>query len=168
MNFSGLRGAFFVAWKTCVRADRRRIIRISTLILTLGCLNRPLTTSEGCIAHSAKSIKFTSVLAHQADKYDGIIISDVGLPETCNDFTSHLHYSLQLWKEKGVKGVWLKIPSRKLEYAAAAIDSGFTMHHAEKDYLMLTRWLSEDENKLPPNASHQIGVGCIVINDEGP
>jgi hypothetical protein len=32
---------------------------------------------------------------------------------------------------------------------------------------MLTNWLSDDENKLPPNASHQIGVGCVVFNDEG-
>ena len=34
----------------------------------------------------------------------------------------------------------------------------------EKDYLMLTKWLSHEENKLPPNASHQVGVGCVVLN----
>jgi hypothetical protein len=31
---------------------------------------------------------------------------------------------------------------------------------------MLTRWLPEDEeNKLPPNASHQCGVGAFVMNE---
>ena len=167
MNYSGLREALFVAWKKCIKADRHRIVRFSTLILTLGVLDRPISTSEACIVDSVAAIKLNSVLAHQADKYDGIIISDVGLPETLHEFSSHLDHSLQLWKENGVKGVWLKIPSTKVEFAATAIDSGFIMHHAEKEYLMLTQWLSPDENKLPPNASHQIGVGCVVVNDEG-
>jgi hypothetical protein len=33
-------------------------------------------------------------------------------------------------------------------------------------HVMLTRWLPEDEeNKLPPNASHQVGVGAFVLNE---
>jgi 8-oxo-dGTP pyrophosphatase MutT (NUDIX family) len=36
-------------------------------------------------------------------------------------------------------------------------------HHAEKHYVMLTRWLPQDSpNTLPPNASHQVGVGMFV------
>lgn len=35
---------------------------------------------------------------------------------------------------------------------------------APQSYLMLTRWLPDSENKLPPNASHQVGVGAVVIN----
>jgi hypothetical protein len=35
---------------------------------------------------------------------------------------------------------------------------GFGFHHAEPTYVMLTRWLpTEEENLLPPNASHQVG-----------
>lgn len=30
---------------------------------------------------------------------------------------------------------------------------------------MLTRWLPDTENKLPPNASHQVGVGAFVLNE---
>ena len=30
---------------------------------------------------------------------------------------------------------------------------------------MLTRWLPSSENKLPPNASHQVGVGAFVMNE---
>lgn len=30
---------------------------------------------------------------------------------------------------------------------------------------MLTRWLPASENKLPPNASHQVGVGAFVLNE---
>ena len=33
-------------------------------------------------------------------------------------------------------------------------------------YAMLTNWLPEgEENKLPPNASHQVGVGAFVMNE---
>lgn len=28
---------------------------------------------------------------------------------------------------------------------------------------MLTHWLPETENKLPPNASHQVGVGTLIF-----
>jgi hypothetical protein len=110
---------------------------------------------------------FSTVLAHQEDRYDGVIVDAISLPDNRDDFSSHLFHSLQNWKASGKRGVWLKIPHEKLDFAKTAIDFGFVMHHAEKDYLMLTHWLSEDENKLPPNASHQIGVGCIVVNDEG-
>ena len=33
---------------------------------------------------------------------------------------------------------------------------------------MLTRWLPEDEeNLLPPNASHQVGIGAFILNGKG-
>ena len=39
-------------------------------------------------------------------------------------------------------------------------------HHAEPDFIMLTYWIPESPSTLPPNASHQVGVGAIVINDK--
>jgi len=36
-----------------------------------------------------------------------------------------------------------------------------------QDYVMMTKWLPTDApNTLPPNASHQVGVGAIVVNDQ--
>ena len=43
---------------------------------------------------------------------------------------------------------------------------GFVYHHAEPDYIMLTYWIPESPSTLPPNASHQVGAGAIVINDK--
>lgn len=71
-------------------------------------------------------------LDHECDKYDGVIISPETLPENKEDFATHLNYSLQSWKATGKRGIWLKIPSEKLEYAAPALSAGFVMHHAEK------------------------------------
>lgn len=30
---------------------------------------------------------------------------------------------------------------------------------------MLTQWLPSNENRLPPSASHQVGVGAFVLNE---
>jgi hypothetical protein len=41
----------------------------------------------------------------------------------------------------------------------------FDFHHAKNDYVMLTRWINEDEaSKLPLYASHYVGVGGLVLN----
>lgn len=108
-----------------------------------------------------------STLKFVGDKYDGVIVSEQSLPETKEDFALILKCSLQIWKANGKRGVWLKIPISKIDFTPIAVDMGFVMHHAESTYLMLTHWLSGDENKLPSNASHQVGVGCIVMNNEG-
>lgn len=46
-----------------------------------------------------------------------------------------------------------------------AVEAGFVFHHAEPDYVMLTRWLPATENKLPHNASHQVGPLQSVSSD---
>ena len=42
---------------------------------------------------------------------------------------------------------------------------GFQYHHAEPGYVMLTYWLPEEPCMLPANASHQVGVGGFVVNE---
>lgn len=108
-----------------------------------------------------------STLKYDGDKYDGVIVKEQSLPETKDEFAQMLKQSLRAWKAKGRRGVWLRIPVSKIDFTSVAIEFGFVMHHAEKDYIMLTHWLSEDENMLPSNASHQVGVGCVVMNNEG-
>ena len=108
-----------------------------------------------------------SSLKFDGDKYDGVIVNEQSLPESREDFAVILKSSLRVWTAAGKRGVWLKIPISKIDFTSIAVDQGFVMHHAEKTYLMLTHWLSGDENKLPSNASHQVGVGCIVMNNEG-
>ena len=48
------------------------------------------------------------------------------------------------------------------------VAAGFRYHHAERDYLMWTQWLPQQEpDTLPANASHQVGVGAFVLNGAG-
>lgn len=54
----------------------------------------------------------------------------------------------------------------KAHLISEALQQGFECHHAEKDYVMLTQWLPSGENRLPPSASHQVGVGAFVLNQQ--
>lgn len=46
------------------------------------------------------------------------------------------------------------------------MQEGFSYHHAEQSYVMLTFWIPEGPCMLPANASHQVGVGGFVVNEK--
>lgn len=62
----------------------------------------------------------------------------------------------------------LKIPKELAALVPEAANQRFDFHHAEREYVMMARWLPEDlPNTLPDNASHQVGVGAIVVHPDG-
>ena len=76
-------------------------------------------------------------------------------PAACRA-NNRLRGCLQTWREQKKRGIWLKVPVQKASLINIAVDAGFSFHHAEPDYLMLTHWLPATESTLPPNASHQV------------
>eukprot|EP00599_Poterioochromonas_sp_BG-1_P005868 CAMPEP_0173149926 /NCGR_PEP_ID=MMETSP1105-20130129/10628_1 /TAXON_ID=2985 /ORGANISM="Ochromonas sp., Strain BG-1" /LENGTH=282 /DNA_ID=CAMNT_0014064909 /DNA_START=149 /DNA_END=997 /DNA_ORIENTATION=- len=107
----------------------------------------------------------SDLLPFTEDKYDGVIVSSKSLPDTDENFERMLDHSLEEWRKTNRRGVWIKVPLEKSSFIPIAVRKGFTFHHAEKQYVMLTHWLAEGESRLPPNASHQVGVGCIVLHE---
>lgn len=69
----------------------------------------------------------------------------------------------------GYKSIWLEIPTNKIPFLKMVMDDhGFEIHHARKDYFMLTKWLDESTpSKLPEYTTHYIGVGGLVLNENG-
>jgi ADP-ribose pyrophosphatase YjhB (NUDIX family) len=118
----------------------------------------------GATAASIDTPEVPGFLGGRRDMYDGLIIDTDTLPATSTDFITALATSVPAWKDAGLRGIWLKIPLNKAHYVGHAVDAGFEYHHAEPGYLMLTQWLPQSENKLPPNASHQVGVGAFVFD----
>ncbi|OWM84462.1 nudix hydrolase 8-like isoform X2 [Punica granatum] len=114
---------------------------------------------------SAPSI-VVEVLDAREDEYDGIVIDPQGLPTSANAFASALKASLSNWKSKGNRGVWLKLLEEQADLIPIAIQEGFSCHHAEPGYVMLTYWIPDEPCLLPAGPSHQIGVGGFVINDK--
>ncbi|GBG69999.1 hypothetical protein CBR_g4826 [Chara braunii] len=129
--------------------------------VSLADFTPPLTT-EGM----AEGVDATSLLAFEGDLYDGVIIDPTCLPADGDVFLSRLRSSLGLWASQQRKGVWLKLPTENANLVPLAISEGFAYHHAELHYVMLTKWLPPTPSTLPPNASHQVGVGAFVVNDK--
>ncbi|CAN6238847.1 unnamed protein product [Urochloa humidicola] len=108
----------------------------------------------------------SSVLEAMEDEYGGMVVDADRLPSDTGGFARSLAASLSYWKSAGKKGVWLKLPLDRSEFIPLAVKEGFRYHHAEESYLMLTYWIPEEPCLLPANASHQVGVGGFVINDQ--
>ncbi|GLT91105.1 hypothetical protein SLE2022_090120 [Rubroshorea leprosula] len=99
------------------------------------------------------------------DEFGGLVVDPERLPADPNAFASMLRSSLSHWKAKEKKGVWLKLPVERSDLVPVAVKEGFEYHHAERAYVMLTYWLPGGPCMLPANATHQVGVGGFVIND---
>jgi len=106
-------------------------------------------------------------LAGKVDHYGGFIVDSKTLPNTVEQFTKDLKDSLDIWKEEKRRGIWLKIRIENSAFIPIAVEHGFVFHHAQKDYVTLTKWLPESRNTLPGFANHYIGVGGLVLNSKG-
>ena len=75
---------------------------------------------------------------------------------------------LNKYKKEGVRGLWLKLNGACAGLVNTARELGFEYHHCKGDYLMMTNWLINDvcENKIPPYATHQVGVGGLVVDEQ--
>uniref|UniRef100_A0A4W3II44 Nucleoside diphosphate-linked moiety X motif 6 n=1 Tax=Callorhinchus milii TaxID=7868 RepID=A0A4W3II44_CALMI len=70
--------------------------------------------------------------------------------------------SLERWRGEGRVAVWLRVPILQSRFIAAAAAEGFTFHHAEKDCSTLALWLAQGQSRLPPRATHQVGVAAVI------
>ena len=65
----------------------------------------------------------------------------------------------------------LKLPIEHAGLAALAAQHGFLFHHvpltAAGKHVVLKRWLRDDmEDKVPPLATHQVGIAGLCVDDE--
>ncbi|TQE02512.1 hypothetical protein C1H46_011920 [Malus baccata] len=109
------------------------------------------------------------------DHYGGVIVH-VTEPMEPATFVSSLTSSIAHWKLQGKKGIWIKLPIERVNLVEAAVkitndilgrselQEGFWYHHAEPDYLMLVYWIPQSPHTLPTNATHRVGIGAFLIN----
>lgn len=120
-----------------------------------------------CSGEEAAREEAAIVFAGKGDPYNGVSVSAAAI-DACASlevFSSRLAASLLEWTSAGKKGIWLSVPTSRLELLVAAQALGFQVHHAERDYIMLNRWLAPGDSRLPTNASHSVGVGAVCVND---
>ncbi|OAY84771.1 Nudix hydrolase 2 [Ananas comosus] len=99
------------------------------------------------------------------DGHSGVIV-EMNEPMSVEAFVSSLRASLSVWKEQGIRGVWIKLPIKLANLVQPAVEEGFWYHHAEPTYLMLVYWIPDTKHTLPVNATHRVGIGAFVMNDK--
>ncbi|XP_050367998.1 nudix hydrolase 2-like [Argentina anserina] len=97
------------------------------------------------------------------DQYGGVIV-DITDPIDPASFLSFLTSSIAHWKLEGKKGVWIKLHIQRVNLVEPAVMNGFWYHHAEPTYLMLVNWIPPSPHTIPANASHRVGIGAFVFN----
>ena len=105
------------------------------------------------------------VLPNSPDQFGGVIVESTSLPETIEEFTAALHRSLESWRSHGFRLVWLDIPLGRAALVPVAAAAGFFFHHCNEGDLMMVRRLVDDAF-VPTHATHYVGVGGVVINDQ--
>jgi 8-oxo-dGTP pyrophosphatase MutT (NUDIX family) len=88
-------------------------------------------------------------------------------PLSPQEFGCVLKDHLDKWREEKRNAVWLHVPIALATYIPEAAKHGFTYHHALDSKAVLSLWMCETkENKLPPYASHQVGVAGFVLRED--
>lgn len=105
------------------------------------------------------------VLESTTNPFRGVVPVPASLPDHPEVFRQQLHYSLDVWRSEGLLVVWLEVPITRSALIPVAVEAGFSFHHSGTDYLMLTHQL-EPSAYIPPYATHYIGAGGVVLNDD--
>lgn len=112
------------------------------------------------------SMEMEGILVNTRDSYNSRYILSKDLPSTVEDFDAQLLSTLVKFREEKVKGVFLELSIDRVELIATAKKHGFTFHHTLGDCLTMQKWLPDRESRLPPYASHYVGVGGLTIDFE--
>lgn len=105
------------------------------------------------------------------DRYKGVVIEDMGLlADTEAEFESQLAMSLDKWKSEGARSIQIFFRPPKCHLMNTASSHGFYFHHAHQkaNYVLMCLWLdASTPDRLPAYADHFVGVGGIMLNNQG-
>ena len=122
---------------------------------------------RGAQGAGAQAASAQALLPCEEDRYGGRTVDARGAGGAFRDaaaFEEALCASVRAWRREGVRGVWLRVGLEQAALVPVAAAQGFEFHHAEAAYLMMARWLPEEEpSTLPKGATSHVGVGAFVV-----
>lgn len=103
-----------------------------------------------------------------SDIFSGLTIdTDEQDFSTEENFEPKLADAIPQWKGEGIRGLWVKIHLAHSFVVPVCSKLGFDYNHAQSGYVMMTKWLpDEEENKLPEYANQFLGVAGFVLNEK--
>jgi len=107
-------------------------------------------------AHTHNSIKIS---------IDEDVSGDSDNAYDISTFQSKLQATLETAQELHKSAMWIDIDISRSNLISQAAQLGFQYHHASGKKANLCKWLIEgQESRIPEYATHQVGVGAMVIN----
>jgi ADP-ribose pyrophosphatase YjhB (NUDIX family) len=107
--------------------------------------------------HTHNSIKITVTPNQQSDLTNN--------PFDNETFHSKLQATEAMARQLHKSAIWITVPISRSRLIERAGMCGFQFHHAEGTAATLSKWLLDnEESRIPTFATHQVGVGAVVIN----
>lgn len=87
------------------------------------------------------------------------------------ELLQQIRSSIDYWQQKDFNSAWLHIPSSRSSLMETLTNDEFSfdLHHVNstESTIVLKKWLRpNDEDKVPPFATHQVGCAGFVLNDK--
>jgi 8-oxo-dGTP pyrophosphatase MutT (NUDIX family) len=98
------------------------------------------------------------------DRHGGVFPEMSAFAPEPAHFGTQLADALCCWSAAGYRFVWLEFPLEKAALVGEAAAQGFVYHHVNGATLTMLNCLATDAEG-PPDASHYVGVGGVVINN---
>jgi hypothetical protein len=109
-----------------------------------------------------------SGLQGSTDRYGGLTVASSAEPCSGAQLAARLGPALAAWAEGGVRAVWFHVAPEQADWIPVLVQEGFSFHHASPARVALLRWLPTAEPSNVPSYAHTlVGVGGMVVNDEG-
>ena len=82
-------------------------------------------------------------LQGEHNRFKGLELNPESLPEA-SSFAEALPGEIEVWRQEGLRLVWLQVPLAHADLIPIAVNQGFEFHHSAPDYLMLTLSVEPD------------------------
>lgn len=75
--------------------------------------------------------------------------------------------SMSNWQKDKKRAIWFRVHLSEADWIATLAKEGFVFHHARREFVMMYKWISkeEDSSNIPPYAHTNIGIGSVVFNE---
>ncbi|TFJ85757.1 hypothetical protein NSK_003261 [Nannochloropsis salina CCMP1776] len=85
-----------------------------------------------------------------------------------SDFTTRLLVTVQQLRREGRSSMWVRVHALNGHLLGVLGTFGFKCHHCEPESVIMNLWLQPGkENKVPPYATHLVGVAGFCQNKKG-
>jgi 8-oxo-dGTP diphosphatase len=100
------------------------------------------------------------------NRYGGIFIDSASVAKQPTEFSQQLQKAITVWRTNGYITAWISLSLQDASLIPTAVNHGFLFHSTHRNVLTLVCKLNPNA-EFPDEASHYLGGGGVVINENG-